>query len=229
MISFAMFKSVGISMLLVPAVLSAGMSVQLEAASAQTIQSGLSETDSSFRQLLRRIFRDDEWQDSPTISSGELCLLAPAMAEQETLVWHEGPIFVWQGEIAKMAVVDSVNNAVMWEYEPPSQQKFIRYDGEPLQLGRLYHWQAYNDVSLTTPIAFASFEVMSRAQQQLVANGLAIAESKVAGITATKLARVEYFALRGLPMDALQSLFLVDSTDIDIVEARQETVDRLCE
>ncbi|EDX86758.1 hypothetical protein S7335_4464 [Synechococcus sp. PCC 7335] len=216
-------------MLLVPTVWSAGMSVQIEAASAQTLERELSARDFSFRQLFKRIFRDDEWQDPPTISRGELCLLAPAWAGQEMLVWHEGPVFVWRGAIAKMAVVDSVNNAVMWEYEPQLQQRFVQYEGEPLQSGRLYRWQVYDDGESTAPIASASFEVMSRAQQQLVANGLAIAESKVAGIAASKLTRVEYFAARGLPTDALQSLFLINSTDVDLVEARQETVDRLCE
>ncbi|MBE9059755.1 hypothetical protein [cf. Phormidesmis sp. LEGE 11477] len=212
-----------------PAVLTEG--TDTESAIAQTTLPTV-QTEPSFRQLLKRIFRDDEWEDPPTISRGELCLLAPARPGEETRIWHQSPVFVWRGELAKMAVVDSVSNAVMWEYEPTPEQTSVRYAGEPLQAGRSYVWQVYDEVESDAPTVFPPFEVMSDIQRWLIGNGLAIAESRVERPGA-EIARMEYFAQRGLPTDALQSLFLLDPAididDTDTVEAQQETVDRLCE
>ena len=224
---YSIAKSVSILTLLVCIALVKDASVKIERAAAQTIQ-----TQSSLHQFLKRIFRDDEWEDPPTISRGELCLLSPARAGQETVVWHQRPVFIWRGEIAKMAVVDSVTGTVVWEYRPIPEQKSVRYAGQALRSGRSYYWQVYDDIQSTAPVSFPPFEVMSHIQRRLIANGLAVAESQVEEIAAPDIARIEYFASRGLPTDALQSLFLVDSEEsdfeIDLEEARKETVDRLC-
>ncbi len=214
-----------LALVLVSAALLFSTSVGIEESTAQTIQ-----RDSlSFRQFFKRIFRDDEWEDPPTISRGELCLLAPARPGQETAIWHQNPVFVWRGEIARMEVADSVSQAIVWEYEPTSGQTSAQYEGEPLQAGRSYFWQVYGDINSTSPAVFPPFEVMSSIRHRLIANGLAVAESKVEGPENSAIARTEYFALRDLPADALQSLFLIESTNEELVEARQETVDRLCE
>ncbi|MGB3790657.1 MAG: hypothetical protein WA949_21800 [Phormidesmis sp.] len=214
-----------LALVLVTAALLLSIGVGVEESTAQTIQSG----SLSFRQFFKRIFRDDEWEDPPTISRGGLCLLAPARPGQETVVWHQNPVFVWRGEIARMEVVDSVSQAVVWEYEPASGQTSAQYEGEPLQAGRSYLWQIYGDIESTSPTVFPPFKIMSSIRRRLIANGLAVAESKVEGPEKSAIARTEYFALRDLPADALQSLFLIESTNEELVEARQGTVNRLCE
>lgn len=189
-------------------------------------------TSFSFRGFFKRIFRDDEWEDPPTISRGDLCLLTPARPGEETVVWHQNPVFVWQtetGAVARMEVVDSVTNAVIWEYEPFPEQMSVTYTGETLQAGRSYFWRVYENNNLTAPTVFPPFTIMSAVHRQLIANGIAVAESKVEGEVQSAIARTEYLALRGLPGDALQSLFLIESIDETLVAARQETVDRLCD
>ena len=184
---------------------------------------------SSLRGFFERIFRDDEWEDPPTISRGELCLLTPARPGQETMIWHQNPVFVWHGEIAKMEVVDSVTDTVMWQYAPTTEQISVTYSGETLQAGRLYLWRVYDDIGSMSPTVFPPFTIMFDIRRRLIANGLAVAESKVEGEASAAIARTEYFALRGLPVDALQSLFLIESTSEELMEAQRETVRRLCE
>ncbi|MEM8504531.1 MAG: hypothetical protein AAF716_15415 [Cyanobacteria bacterium P01_D01_bin.1] len=211
-------------MLLASATLLLTLSLGGGAVTAQTIESN---APSSLRGFFKRIFRDDEWEDPPTISRGELCLLTPARPGQEIIVWHQNPVFVWRGEIARMEVVDGVTDAVVWEYEPSPEQISVAYAGETLRAGRSYLWRVYDDIESTSPTIFPPFAVMSSIRRQLIANGLAVAESKVEADSA--IARTEYFALRGMPTDALQSLFLIESPNEELIEARRETVDRLCE
>jgi len=213
-----------LSIILVLAALLLSTGAGAEKAAAQT----LPRESLSFRQFLKRIFRDDEWEDPPTISRGELCLLTPARPGQETVVWHQNPVFVWRGAIAKMEVVDSTTNAAIWEHEPMPEQVSVAYAGETLQPGRSYLWRVYDSAESTSPIVFPPFTVMSSARRRLIANGLSVAESRVEKESAA-IARTEYLAQRGLPADALQSLFLIESTDEELIEARQETVERLCE
>jgi hypothetical protein len=202
------------------------LNVGAREAIAQTVESN---TSASLRGFFERIFRDDEWEDPPTISRGELCLLTPARPGQETTIWHQNPVFVWRGEIARMEVIDSVTDSVVWHYEPTTEQTSVAYSGETLRAGRLYLWRVYDNIESTSPTIFPPFTIMSDIRRQLIANGLAVAESKVEDKESAAIARTEYFALRGLPIDALQSLFLIESTNEELIEAQQETVNRLCE
>lgn len=202
------------------------LNVGAREAIAQTVESN---TSASLRGFFERIFRDDEWEDPPTISRGELCLLTPARPGQETTIWHQNPVFVWRGEIDRMEVIDSVTDSVVWHYEPTTEQTSVAYSGETLRAGRLYLWRVYDNIESTSPTIFPPFTIMSDIRRQLIANGLAVAESKVEDKESAAIARTEYFALRGLPIDALQSLFLIESTNEELIEAQQETVNRLCE
>lgn len=184
----------------------------------------------SLRQLIRRIFRDDQRDDPPTISRGELCLLSPASPGQETKLWHSEPVFVWRGPIGKMVVLDAATDQIMWTYEPAAEETRVRYQGEPLRSGRPYYWQVFETNESISPTVFLPFQILPLASRLLIANGLAIAENRASSTGGSdEIARAQYFAFRGLPTDALQSLFLIESPTDELIEARQEAVEILCQ
>lgn len=197
-------------------------------ASAQT-QEPISSTR-SFRQILRRLFPDDERKDPPTTSRGELCLLSPALPDREVAIWHRQPVFVWQGTIGKMSLVDAQTNATLWTYEPAEGETSVRYEGVPLRANRSYRWQVFQTNTSDSPVLFPSFQVLPEVNRLLIANGLSVAESYAENTDSwRRLARADYFVSRRLPTDAIQSLFLVENPGDEFIAARQEAVDTLCE
>ena len=201
--------------------------------SSSTQQPSL-ETTSSFRNLLRRIFPDDERDDPTTISRGDFCLLAPARPGEETTVWHQRPIFIWQGTLGKLEVVDETTGDVLWQYEPAPEETFISYGGERLKPGRTYIWKVYDSAASENPVAFPPFTILPAINRLLIANGLSVAQARAIAAEnertdPSELARANYFAFREFPVDALQALFSVENPSLDLVEGRAEIVDSMCD
>ena len=187
-------------------------------------------TTSRFRGLLRRIFPEDESEDPPTTSRGDLCLLAPTRLGPATAIWHQRPVFIWQGTIGKIEVQDTVTEAVLWRYQPTAEETHVRYGGEPLQSGRTYQWQIYTTADSESAIVFPSFRLLPAANRALLDNGLSIAEQDALAVNGGReLARAQYFVDRQLPLDALQEIFLVDEPEAEFIEARQELIDSMCQ
>lgn len=204
--------------------------------SAQPIptQQHLLDTSSAFRNLLRRIFPDDERDDPTTISRGDFCLLAPARPGEETTIWHQKPIFIWQGTIGKLEVVDEATGDTVWQYEPTPAETFVSYGGETLRTGGTYLWKVYDSAESDSAMAFPPFTVLPAINRLLIANGLSVAQQRAIAAenpqeNPPELARANYFAFRELPVDALQSLFSVEDPSADLIEGRTEVVDAMCD
>ena len=187
-------------------------------------------TTSRFRGLLRRIFPDDESEDPPTTSRGDLCLLAPTRLGPATAIWHQRPVFIWQGNIGRLEIQDTVTDEVLWRYQPTTEETYVRYGGEPLQSGRTYQWQIYITAESESAIVFPSFRLLSAANRTLLNNGLSIADQDAPAVNGGReLARAQYFVDRQLPLDALHEIFLVDEPEAEFIEARQELIDSMCQ
>lgn len=197
-------------------------------------QSNNIESTVSFRNLLRRIFPDDERDDPTTISRGDFCLLAPARPGEETTIWHQKPVFIWQGTIGKLEVVDDITGERLWQYEPAPDETFVSYEGEQLKAGSTYVWKVYSDSTSETAITFPPFTILPAINRLLIANGLSVARDRAIAAdnpeeNPPELANANYFAFRDLPVDALQSLFTVENPSADLVEGRAEIVESMCE
>ncbi|MBE9079879.1 hypothetical protein IQ241_21720 [Romeria aff. gracilis LEGE 07310] len=181
--------------------------------------------------ILDRIFRDDEERDKPTISRGDLrdlCLIAPAWPEQVNTIWHQQPVFVWQGAVGKIAVRDVASETDIWTYEPTAGETHARYDGAPLQPGRRYRWDIYSSANADSPITFPSFETLPRASHQLIGNGLTVAEQGGEAMEEIAIARANYFANRSLYIDAIQALFVVETPTPALIAGQEQLVDTIC-
>ncbi len=178
--------------------------------------------------ILDRIFRDDEERDKPTISRGDLCLIAPARPGEVNPIWHQQPVFVWQGAVSKIAVRDVATEADIWTYEPTLGETHVRYDGAPLQSGRRYRWEIYSSASTDSPLTFPSFETMPRASHQLIGNGLTVAEQTGETMEEFATARADYFANRSLFQDSIQALFAVEAPTPELAEAQEQLLEKLC-
>ena len=192
------------------------------------------DTSSAFRNLLRRIFPDDERDDPTTISRSDLCLLAPARTGEETTIWHQRPIFIWQGTIGKLEVVDEATGDLLWQYEPTPEETFVSYGGDRLTPGDTYLWRVYDSAASENPIAFPPFTILPAINRLLIANGLSVAQERAIAEAneqenPPELARANYFAFRELPVDALQSLFTVEDPSLDLVEGRAAVVESMCD
>lgn len=216
---------------------------------AQTASKEVSRT-LSFRQIIRRIFRDDEGQDPPTISRGGICLVTPTDIGSTDIsgrdaIWHDRPVFVWQGAIAQIKVIDMTTEAVLWEYSPTLRETHTIYAGKPLQDNHRYRWQAFTATDPTTPQRSFEFEILPAVVRSLINNGLNAAEhsaantadSSLKGLVRQAAARAQYFADRDLEADAVQALFSVDVTVSDettsdsvaeLLLAQQEILDTAC-
>ena len=199
----------------------------------------------SFRQIIRRIFRDDEERDPPTISRGGVCLVTPTDIGGSNAIWHDQPVFVWQGAIAQLRVIDATTESVLWEYNPSLRETQATYLGEPLQASRRYRWQVFTASNSTAPARTFEFAILPAATRWLVANGLNAAEHSASDTVGASLkdpvqgaaARARYFANRDLEADAIQTLFSVDinaddqmsdEATTELLSAQQEILDNVC-
>lgn len=179
--------------------------------------------------VIDRILRDDEERDPTTISRGDFfCPIAPARPNEDPQIWHQQPVFVWQGILEKIAIRDTATDEVIWTYEPTAEETHVVYEGSPLRPSREYRWDIYDSVSAESPSFSTGFEMLPHASRQLVTNGLTVAEQTADTAEAIAIARANYFANRALFQDAIQALFAVESPTQEMIEAQEQLVETLC-
>lgn len=78
------------------------------------------------------------WQRRPRQRLGarsNTCQIAPGLIETY-IVWHDRPLFVWQGEGTQLNVRDRESQAVLWTQPLNTTDRQFAYNGpEPLQPG----------------------------------------------------------------------------------------------
>jgi hypothetical protein len=139
---------------------------------------------------------------------GGFCSIAPATLGQTStpMIWHDLPMFVWDGSVSQMEVRPQNSDTVLWSIELEATASFVQYDGAPLQPG-----QTYDVIITTTGQTILSFQVMDARTRDRIAAKLreleARAQEQGADDRSISFARAQYFAKLGLRSDALQEAF----------------------
>lgn len=140
---------------------------------------------------------------------GGFCSIAPAtLGQTPTTIWHDLPMFVWDGSVSKVEVRPHNSDKVLWSIELEATVSFVQYDGAPLQPG-----QTYDVIITTTGQTILSFQVMDAQARDQIAAELreleARAQEQGADAESIAFTRAQYFAKLGLRSDALQEAFSV--------------------
>ena len=193
---------------------------------------------SPLRRLIDRILRGPEDEGDPPKGSRPIaaqCLISPAVSGSiKTTIWHNQPIFVWQGELGHFKVVNTENEEILWEYTPSVGENYARYAGAPLHAGQAYKWQIYESERSDSPLHFPKFEIVDAVTQQGIKNDLAKIDEDMGSDRETTnellaISKAQYFIERSQAIDAIQMLFSVEEPTQDLAIAQEEILEQSCE
>ncbi len=188
------------------------------------------------------------WQRRPRYRLGArslICPISPGLIETY-LVWHDRPLFVWQGEGAQIRVRDHESQAVLWTQSLKATDRQIAYNGkEPLQPGKLYQWQLLGTESSSSDRNhWTTFKVMPASDRDKIQADLQTLEQKLRATRADQeeiaLKKADYFLNYKIKQqidknealnpwsDVLQSLYEVENPSLSFVKQRQAYVADFC-
>lgn len=197
------------------------------------------ENNPSFLQkVLDHILGDDDDEEDERTTTRPLingiCLITPANPSdpiEGSVIWHDRPTFVWQGDVGKLSVLDTTTNTVLWEHVATPEENSIRYDGSPLQAGQTYEWHIYEATNLESPQRFLTFQLLPDHRRLSIASELEhIAQNTDGTEEAIAIAHADYYMNQdpALKKDAIQALFRVQVASSELAEARADIIEHNC-
>lgn len=177
----------------------------------------------SWQTVLSSIFRR---KSEKPISRGDLCLITPV---NQKPIYSNRPLFLWKGNLTKIAVASSENHNPFWENPISGEKTFVSYAGnDKLEPGKSYEWYGYRE----NPVMLAKFQVMDTQQNQVVSDDLKTLERKLQtkGLNkeAIALHKVQYFIDQELWSDALQEAYSVPNPSTELLQILRDLPEVLC-
>lgn len=178
------------------------------------------------------------------ISRGGICLIAPSVMGETTVVQNEGtpaavnrtpevwsdrPLFLWKGRAVRIELRSYDTKEVMWNQAIPPEATQVTYARKPLQLGQTYEGEIIDHLNGRNPF---TFKVMGAEQRDRIAAELTALEAslKDKGSTAEQIAlqRANYFAQNQLWSDVLQAAFSVKNPSAELNDLICQTPAQFC-
>jgi hypothetical protein len=174
-----------------------------------------------------------------------ICPISPGLLETY-VVWHDRPLFVWQGRGAQIIVRDRQTQTVLWTQPLNGTDQKIAYNGkEPLQPGKLYQWQLLGiESSSSDRNQWTTFQIMPASDRDKIQADLQTLEQKLRTTKVSQeeivLQKADYFLNYKIKQenntneapnawsDALQTLYEVENLSPSFVEQRQTYVADFC-
>jgi hypothetical protein len=162
----------------------------------------------------------------------KICLISPGRQEQ---IWHDRPLFIWQGTQPAIGVRQSDTGAILWQRSSPatSPLKRARYLGEELRSGRTYDWLFFAKEADSAPQFWVKFQIMPPPASILISAELKTLERKLEAAEADAetiaLHRANYFAQKNLWTDVLQEIYSVREPSAELQQLTQEILTRVCQ
>jgi len=160
---------------------------------------------------------------------GDLCLLVPAQASKPDIMWHDRPLFVWQGLEQTIGLRRAGSETVFWRRsftQPGTVVNQIQYSGLPLQPGQTYELLLYSSPTATQPVRWQAFTIMGVRDRVPVTTALQALTAKLQKENASEETiaqqRAQYFSDHHLQADVLQEVFAVKNPSVAL---RQLTTD----
>ncbi|WP_414621523.1 DUF928 domain-containing protein [Calothrix sp. CCY 0018] len=206
------------------------LSIAPEATSAQTIEI-------TYWQRLKDIFRRKRRKPISRPLRG-ICLISPQPPElteniPPTLVYDTKPLFLWKGDIKKIAVESPGSKEYLGTRIVTGNQS-VNYTGQPLEPGKTYRWLIFlSELESASPTRFVPFKIMEAPERNRITAELKRLEilQKNKGANAEKIAftKAEYFIQKGLWSDALQQAYSVPNPSPELSQIIKDLPNQLCE
>ncbi|MBF2015297.1 MAG: DUF928 domain-containing protein [Rivularia sp. T60_A2020_040] len=165
-------------------------------------------------------------------SRGPICLISPDAPNQTRIIWNTKPLFLWKGDIKKIAVGIPGNEEYLTTQIVTGTQN-ANYTGKPLEPGQTYRWSVFlSEGEGTSPTMFVPFKIMETPQRNRITAELKLLErlQKNQGADAENIAvsKAEYFAQKGLWSDALQQFYSVPNPSPELSQIIKDIPNQLC-
>ena len=197
-------------------------SLTLQPVYAQTISSKL-----AFR-------KDPEPPIKPVkgTSRGPFCLISPDAPGKTRIIWNTKPFFLWKGDIKKVAVGIPGSKEYLKTQIVTGNQN-VNYTGETLESGKTYRFLIFlSELDNASPTMSIPFKIMSAPKRNRIGAELRLLEilQQNQGADVEKIAhrKAEYFADKGLWMDALQQAYSVPNPSPELSQILKDIPNQLC-
>lgn len=148
------------------------------------------------------------------ITPGELVDIENPRNRDSIKMWNPVPLFLWQGTMAGIKVVNTKTGELMWSQTLDPTARSITYGGEPLQPGEAYFWQERLPRERTaenSPSPRVSFRILKAEERDFISTELEKLESKLQAEEASAedvaLARANYFEQKKLSADFFREIY----------------------
>jgi len=166
----------------------------------------------------------------------DLCLITPEYHRNSATLWHNRPVFVWQGKIGEIGIRQTNSDQMIWRQPIAASDtdgvNRVAYTGDPLEPGQTYHWVIFDQADDSQPIRFIPFTVLDGKERDRIRVRLIIlaAQLKEKGATTEEMAleRANYFSKQQLWSDALQEVYRVDNPSAELRDIMGELSTQLC-
>ncbi|MDY6900310.1 MAG: DUF928 domain-containing protein [Cyanobacteriota bacterium] len=165
-------------------------------------------------------------------SRGPFCLISPDAPGKTRIIWNTKPFFLWKGDIKKLAVVAPGSKEYLKTQIVTGNQN-VNYTGQALEPGKTYRLSIFlSELDNTSPTMFVPFKIMEAPKRNRIGAELRLLEilHKNQGADVEKIAqrKAEYFADKGLWMDALQQAYSVPNPSPELSQRMEDIPNELC-
>ncbi|XGW00793.1 MAG: hypothetical protein ACAF41_34405 (plasmid) [Leptolyngbya sp. BL-A-14] len=166
---------------------------------------------------------------------GELCLLVPAPIKPPDVIWHNRPLFVWQGLEQTIGLRRAGSEIVFWRrslIQPGTVVNQIQYSGLPLQPGQTYELLLYSSPAATQPVRWQAFTIMGSRDRVPVTTALQALTAKLQKENASEETiaqqRAQYFSDHHLQADVLQEVYGVKNPSVALQQFATDLSKQFC-
>ena len=159
-----------------------------------------------------------------------ICLISPDAPSQTRIIWNTKPLFLWKGDIKKIAV-GIPNNKEYFKTQIVTGNQSVNYTGEPLESGKTYRLSIFlSEGESASPTMFVPFKIMEAPERNRIAAELRLIEKlqKNKDAEAIAFSKAKYFADKGLWSDALQQAYSVPNPSPELSQIIKDIPNQLC-
>ena len=161
------------------------------------------------------------------VRGGNICAIAPParLMGIGSAIWHDRPLFIWQGAAVRIELVASGSEEVLWSKNLTANDTTAVYQGEALQAAQRYEWRLYRS---DKDFDIVLFRILPKQERDRITAQLNQLQTE--GDTAEQIAlkRANYFAEQRLWADALQEIYAVPNPSDQLKKLGQEITNYLC-
>jgi hypothetical protein len=165
-------------------------------------------------------------------SRGPFCLISPDAPGKIRTIWNTKPFFLWKGEIKKIAIGIPGSKEYLKTKIVTGNQN-VNYTGQALEPGKSYRLSIFlSELDNASPTMSIPFKIMEAPKRNRIGAELRLLEilQKNQGADVEKIAqrKAEYFADKGLWMDALQQAYSVPNPSPELSQRMEDIPNELC-